>query len=224
MESQEDAGTLSLVDSLDEQDILESLLDGVKPPYQAGSEQRHYLISTPFRYPPLKHGSRYGHQLMHSFFYASESLHTALSESAYYRFLFIDDMQIAYDSAIISQHLSFSVNAHSGSAMQLTNIDNGDLLAQLQDKSSHSLCQAIGEYLVNTEEVDLIRFPSARCNEAINVAIISHSVITSKKPQEQIKWTFQTEFDKLVIRSSERVMHSFYKSDFLVNGQLPRPA
>jgi hypothetical protein len=72
-----------------EQDLLEQLLDETKPPYKEGTQQLHYLISTPFRYPPLKYGSRFGDRTMPSFFYASETPQTVLGECAYYRFAFM---------------------------------------------------------------------------------------------------------------------------------------
>ena len=60
VETQEIAATTGLVDDLEEQHLLEQLLDKVKPSYREGTEKLHYLISTPFRYPPLKYGSRFG--------------------------------------------------------------------------------------------------------------------------------------------------------------------
>jgi hypothetical protein len=68
VETQEYAATTSLVDNLQEQSLLEQMLDKAKPDYREGTENRHYLISSPFRYPPLKHGSRFGDVTMPSFF------------------------------------------------------------------------------------------------------------------------------------------------------------
>ena len=64
VETQEYAATMNLVDDLEEQELLEQLLDEVKPPYKKGTQKLHYLISTPFRYPPLKYGSRFGDRTM----------------------------------------------------------------------------------------------------------------------------------------------------------------
>ncbi|MCD8512620.1 MAG: hypothetical protein LRY63_03860 [Nitrincola sp.] len=59
VESQEQVATMSYVDSLQEQAVLETLLESAKPSYpdaiisaSMGSEL-HYLLKTPFRYPPL---------------------------------------------------------------------------------------------------------------------------------------------------------------------------
>lgn len=47
VESQETIATMNLVDTLDEQSLLEDLIEASKPSAQ-GMEQYHYLIKTPF--------------------------------------------------------------------------------------------------------------------------------------------------------------------------------
>ena len=59
VESQEEIATNALVDTLEEQAALEYLLDATKP-RRSGLDDLHYLLATPFRYPPLRHGSRFG--------------------------------------------------------------------------------------------------------------------------------------------------------------------
>ncbi len=60
VESQAQVATLDYVDTLAEQALLEDLLETVKPPWPADSARLHYLLRTPFRYPPLPWGSRFG--------------------------------------------------------------------------------------------------------------------------------------------------------------------
>src|SRR5690606_22438971 len=50
VESQHQVATRRLVDTLDEQVLLEKLIDSAKPPDNTRGRQ-HYLLSTPFRYP-----------------------------------------------------------------------------------------------------------------------------------------------------------------------------
>jgi len=59
VEAQHQVSTRKLVDTAAEQSLLEELIDGVKPPDRTGGAL-HYLLATPFRYPPLRHGSRFG--------------------------------------------------------------------------------------------------------------------------------------------------------------------
>lgn len=85
VESQEQVATSQLVASLDRQAVLEDLLEQTKPPLRPGAETLHYLLSTPFRYPPLRWGSRFGARSEPSLFYGSLETVTVLWEAAYYR-------------------------------------------------------------------------------------------------------------------------------------------
>ncbi len=89
VEDQSKNATMQLVDTLDEQARLEQLLDGSKPPYPQNAPE-NYLLATPFRYPPLKWGSRFGAKTEISIFYGSLTHETALAELAFYRFVFLD--------------------------------------------------------------------------------------------------------------------------------------
>jgi hypothetical protein len=79
VESQEQIAMLSLVDDLAEQAVLEDLLEQTKPPLPAGAERLHDLLSTPFRYPPLRHSSRFGQRFEPSLFYGVRRLPTLLT-------------------------------------------------------------------------------------------------------------------------------------------------
>ena len=59
VEAQHKIATMVLVDTLDEQALLESLLDQSKPPLPEPLRRLHWLLFTPFRYPPLPTGSRF---------------------------------------------------------------------------------------------------------------------------------------------------------------------
>ena len=72
VEAQHLVSTRKLVDSADEQILLEELIDRAKPPDRTGGTH-HYLLSTPFRYPPLRHGSRFGSRHERGIWYGSET-------------------------------------------------------------------------------------------------------------------------------------------------------
>ena len=59
VEAQRVVSTMALVDTLEEQAVLEQLLDASKPPVPAGADKLHYLLFTPFRYGPPPGGSRF---------------------------------------------------------------------------------------------------------------------------------------------------------------------
>lgn len=50
VEAQHVVATMRLVDTLQEQELLERILEASKPPLPPGTQALHYLLSTPFRY------------------------------------------------------------------------------------------------------------------------------------------------------------------------------
>src|SRR5690348_11205267 len=77
VEGQDLVATMRLVDTIEEQDLLEQILEEGKPPAPVGLSRLHYLIATPFRYPPQQHGSRFRAPADPGVFYAAESIRAA---------------------------------------------------------------------------------------------------------------------------------------------------
>lgn len=91
VEAQHAAATMKLVDSVEEQVLLEDLLEAAKPPLPAATRGLHYLLATPFRYPPLPRGSRFRAAGEPGVFHAAERLATACAELGYWRWRFLRD-------------------------------------------------------------------------------------------------------------------------------------
>lgn len=91
VESQHIAATMKLVDSPDEQDVLESLLESGKPARPPGTDGLDYLLATPFRYGPLRTGSRFRALTDPGVFYGAQSVRTAAAELGYWRWRFLRD-------------------------------------------------------------------------------------------------------------------------------------
>ena len=94
VEAQHHVSTLKLVDSVDEQELLEELIETTKPPLPPECRGLHYLLSTPFRYGSVyPTGSRFRRAgLTEGVFYASETPQTAVAEMAFYRLLFFAEI------------------------------------------------------------------------------------------------------------------------------------
>ena len=62
-----------LVDNLEQLARLEAMVTTSKPPLQAAGPDTpsQPLLTTPFRYPPLRHGSRFGSRQYRGMFYGS---------------------------------------------------------------------------------------------------------------------------------------------------------
>ncbi len=209
VETQEIAATTGLVDDLDEQYLLEQLLDQVKPSYREGTDKLHYLISTPFRYPPLKYGSRFGDLSMPSYFYASAAIDTTLAECAFYRFVFLQDMSVSFVKPIKSAHLTFSVVIESAAVADLTLVKSKEISALLKSPSDYSLTQQLGKVLIQKKGVKVIKFHSARDRLGINFAIAEPKVIVSTKPEICLNWICHSTLDKISFISKGRPPISF---------------
>ncbi len=223
VETQEYAATTSLVDDLEEQAILEQILDDYKPSYADNTQALHYLISTPFRYPPLKYGSRFGSITEPSYFYASESIQTCLTEAAFYRFYLIDGTETPFPKVIQSEHSLFFVKVLSSNTLDLTQISDTDTQQQLTDPQYYSLTQKVGQH-ARQNGVDLLRYYSARCQEqGVNVAIDNHTIIQSEKPEDKVEYICQLDPQTGILRLSKPrtfpVM--FTREQFLIDGELP---
>lgn len=92
VEAQHVASTLPLVDSLEEQRVLEEILESIKPPAPAAADGLHYLLFTPFRYPPF-HASRFRGLTDPPVFYGAEAIRTACAELGYWRWRFLEDSE-----------------------------------------------------------------------------------------------------------------------------------
>ncbi len=215
VESQEHVATSNIVDDLDEQAVLENLLDEVKPKYRVGTENMHYLLKTAFRYPPLKWGSRFGTQLMPSYFYASETPVVALHECAYYRFLFLDHMAELFLDPVRSEFCLFNVLLASDKCLDLLSDDFLAVQKKVTDPASYAYSQAIGEWAYARKDVAMIRFQSARCSEGVNVAVADPRVIRSRKPKEKISWLCLMNENKVSFSSRESDQYfTFGRDDF----------
>lgn len=92
VEAQHIASTRRLVDDLEEQKVLEEILEATKPIVPAPAKDLHFLIFTPFRYPPYR-GSRFRAIDDPGVFYGAKTIRTACAESGYWRWRFLMDSQ-----------------------------------------------------------------------------------------------------------------------------------
>jgi RES domain len=139
VEGQHFIATRKLVDSDEEQRVLEKILDQSKPPvatYNSRGEL-HYLLYTPFRYPPLKSGGRFHTRIEQSIFYGAEDLKTAMAEIAYRRFEFMRHSSGVFQPMHVA-HAHFTVLVKSATAVLLTNIPFVQYRGNVSHPSSYS--------------------------------------------------------------------------------------
>ena len=91
VETQHIASTMKLVDSFDEQNTLEGLLEQSKPQVAYSAQSLDYLLFTPFRYSPKRGGSRFRSEIDPGVFYGAQSIRTAGAELGFWRWRFLKD-------------------------------------------------------------------------------------------------------------------------------------
>ena len=109
VEAQHTASSMKIVDTNDEQNLLESLLESNKPAQPAATKGLDYLLSTPFRYVPLRPGSRFRAVTDPGVFYSAESVHTASAELGYWRWRFLKEA-VDLDKLPPVAHTAFSAD------------------------------------------------------------------------------------------------------------------
>jgi hypothetical protein len=223
VEAQHQVSTRKLVDTVDEQILLEELIEGVKPPDPTRGSL-HYLLATPFRYPPLHHGSRFGRRRVLALWYGSETRETALAEVAYYRFVFLDGT--AADLGTVTTTLTaFTARASSVHGVDLVVSPFDAHRRSIASPSRYAATQTLGDAM-RAAGVELFRYPSAR-DHGVNVGVFSPAAFGRAKPRAFETWHCvasrrRVEFSKRDYLSRSSV--SFERQRFLVDGVLPSPA
>ena len=225
VESQEQIASSQLVDSLEEQIQLEELLEGSKPSLVKSASKLSYLLSTPFRYPPLIHGSRFGARFEPGIFYASKTISTAFSETAFYRFYFWKGMSKPPPSEkYITEHTVFAASYNSFKGFKLQNPPFKKFENTLTNPSHYTSTQKLGSNM-RQFGIEGFEYVSARdINKGLNVALFSPDALTSKKPKEQQQWLCETNAEKVSFSSKDGQLFSYPLSNYLVENNFPYPA
>jgi len=225
VESQEQIATNQLVDNLAEQKQLEELLEQSKPASPINHSSLHYLLATPFRYPPLKHGSRFSSRFAPSLLYASKTKSTAFAETAYYRFYFWHGMLTTPPAKkLITEHTLFSANYYSMNGLKLQQTPFTQQQNILTDPAHYSATQQLGADMRHNG-IDAFEYISARDLErGINVALFSPNALHSRSPTAQQQWICETTAEKVSMFSKNGKLYTYPLESFLVDAEFPTPA
>jgi hypothetical protein len=159
VEAQHTASTMKIVDTDNEQNLLEFLLEGSKPALPATAKGLDYLLATPFRYHPLRSGSRFRSITDPGVFYGAESVRTASAELGYWRWRFLKD---AVDLVKLQPvaHTAFSADIKT----QVIDLRVSPLSAQAASwlhPSDYSATQALAQ-VARSAQVGGIQYTSVR--------------------------------------------------------------
>ena len=223
VESQEQIATLGYVDTLDEQALLEEMLEDTKPVYKEDLTAYHYLLSTPFRYPPLKWGSRFGAIHEPSLFYGGASVDVTLAESAYYRFVFWNSMAgTPIKKQIRSEHSMFSVDYQSQHGVCLHHPPFDHYRHEIANPTQYTQSQQLGSAM-RASEVEAFEYSSARDpQQGICIGLFTARALKQKQPKNMSLWLCETAATEVLFKQlASNSITSFKIEAFQVNAQLP---
>jgi len=224
VESQEEIATNALVDTLEEQAALEALLERTKP-RRPGTERLHYLLATPFRYPPLRHGSRFGRRFEPGLFYGSIHRSALLAEAAYYRFVFAAGLVTPFPHPLVTRHTAFSARWRTRHGLRLEAPPFAEHRAALTAPDDYTATQALGSAL-REQGIGAFTFTSARDPEGgLNAALFEPAALADRAPRAQTPWTCETTAERVTWREhGAHEVVALPRQTFLVDGKLPAPA
>ncbi len=187
VEAQHRVSTLKLVDSLDEQAVLEKLLDETKPSLPPECEGLDYLLAAPFRYAPYPNGSRFRRAgKTEGVFYASERVETAVAELSFYRLLFFAESPGTPFPDAPTDFSAFLVSVKTPAMVDLSHTAFPD--PALSDFINYEACQNFADR-ARRIHAGAIRYISVRDpRKGLNVAILTPRAFAAKQPKTWQTW------------------------------------
>ncbi|MCL6706360.1 RES family NAD+ phosphorylase [Pseudomonas sp. R2.Fl] len=147
VEAQHQVSTMKLVDSVEEQSLLESLLEETKPAFPPECAGLDYLLATPFRYGSVyPHGSRFrraGRTL--GVCYAAERIETALAEMVFCRLLFYAESPATPLPANAAEYTAFAAAVATEKAIDLTVPPLDRDAAHWRHRTDYAACQSLAD-------------------------------------------------------------------------------
>nr|CAD6607530.1 RES domain-containing protein [Rhizobium sp. TCK] len=190
VEAQHRVSTMKLVETVEEQALLENLLEETKPAFPPECVGLDYLLATPFRYgASYPHGSgfrRAGRTL--GVFYATARVETAIAEMAFYRMLFFAESPDTPLPANAAEYTAFaaSVATEAGIDLTMPPLDRDN--HAWEHRTDYAACQALAD-AAREAGLDAILYRSVRdpaCG--VNLALLSADAFAAREPVERQTW------------------------------------
>lgn len=180
---------MKLVDTLDEQQLLEEELERSKPPGPPECAHLHYLLSTPFRYGRYPGSSRFRREgYSPGIYYAAEQMETAVAETVFYRLLFFAESPETPWPRNPLEFTGFEVPFAVEWAIDLT---AGKLVgdsARWTHPNDYTACLDLAD-AAREAGISLIRYRSVRDPQGrANLAILTCTAFTEARPTKYATW------------------------------------
>ena len=196
VEAQHRIATMVLVDSVDEQALLEHLLDVSKPPLSIEQRSLHWLLFTPFRYPPLPSGSRFRAPNDPGVFYGAEQRRSACAELGYWRWRLLLDSPAL--NAIEPMPQTVFKTPLYGRAIDLRQPPYATDSAHWTHPRDYQACQNLAQQ-ARGANIQILRYESVRDPQHGGcVALLSHTGFAADAPTEHQTWMLAVQRERVV--------------------------
>jgi hypothetical protein len=191
VEAQHRISTDRLTDGPAEQDVLERLVEEVKPTLPPAGRSLHHLLATPFRYGYARATRFRSARERPGIFYASELQATAVAETAYWRMRFFAAAPGVKLPTTTAEHWAFSVAVGVERALDLTAKPLSSARKLWTHPTDYAACQ---KFAAAARELDteLIRYESVRDPQSrANIALMDPAAFREKVPRGEQTWHFR---------------------------------
>lgn len=194
VEAQHVVSTRVLVDTLEEQAELERILDAAKPAVER-PPALHWLLYTPFRYPPLPSGSRFRGPADPGVWYGAEQLRTACAELGYWRWRFL--VASPQLEALAARPQSVFRARLRGETIDLRAPPFVASHALWTDPDDYTGCQALARTAC-AAGVAIIRYESVRDPQHAGCgAVLSVTAFAAPEPTELQTWLLEVRRERV---------------------------
>ena len=216
VEDQHQSASRSWVDTNEEHDLLEEIIDDVKPLPPKMMAKYDYLLITPFRHKSWC--SRFSLPNNCGYLYGSLEVTTCLTEVAYYRFRFFSSSRARLEPVDLSFCVS-NIEVNTDRFVNLCEPPFSNYVNEITSPTSYAANQHLGGAL-KKNKIGAFFYPSAR-SRGINFCLLSPSCLKKShlSANDKIHWR-ATITDKFIafFRPSTGEKHEFSQVQFLING------
>ncbi len=194
---------MALVDSVAEQTVLERLVESSKPPVprEVARLNLHWLLFTPFRYPPPPGGSRFRGPNDPGVFYGAEHARTACAEVGYWRWRHLRDTPGIAAMPPRPQTV-FKVPV-SGNAIDLRESPFDRDRDSWAHRSDYGPCQAMGR-VARAAGMQWLSYESVRDSRRGGCGVVfDATAFAARKPTEQQGWILTVTQARVVWQRSD---------------------
>lgn len=213
VEAQHRISTNRLATTADDQALLETLVEEVKPSLPRAARGLHYLLATPFRYGHSRPSRFRRANERPGVFYGSEHVATAVAETAYWRLLFFSRSPGFTPPTSIAEHSAFSVEVAVDRLLDLAAAPLDQDAASWMNPTDYSACQDLAREARSIGS-QAIRYASVRDpGHRANIALFDPAAFQAADPRIEQTWHFRYERGRLTafaaFPSSDRMTFTF---------------